>query len=195
MNRHYMKMAAPARLAAECARTSRARRTFVVDPTTRMEYLSSILPMATGSVDRLEEIPDRLRFLFEFDAAAALARADVVEVVEEPGARDVIVALAEELGPLGRLDRDGVSRRGQPRQTADRPEGPRAVPPGFESRSPARPAARNWTSPYLQSIAAPSCPRPPASHRLSAVGSGRRRLRPRLLGRLGARSQEPGARS
>ena len=106
MNRHYMKMAAPARLSAECARYFLARGYLRRRSDDAMEYLSSILPMATASVDRLEEIPDRLRFLFEFDAAAALARADVVEVVEEPGARDVIVALAEELGPLGRLDRD-----------------------------------------------------------------------------------------
>ena len=129
VNRHYMKMAAPARLSAECARYFLARGYLRRRSDDAMEYLSSILPMATASVDRLEEIPDRLRFLFEFDAAAALARADVAEVIDEPGARDVIV------GPVGGARRAGpprsrrVSRRGQPRQTADRPEGPRAVPP------------------------------------------------------------------
>ena len=59
-----------------------------------MEYLASLLPMAVGSVDRLEEIPDRLKFLFEFDAAAALARDEVASVLHETGAREVIARAA-----------------------------------------------------------------------------------------------------
>ena len=54
-----------------------------------MEFVSLILPMAVASVDRLEEIPDRLRFLFDFDPAAALATREV-EVIETAGARDVV---------------------------------------------------------------------------------------------------------
>ena len=38
-----------------------------------MAYLESLLPMAVGSVDRLEEIPDRLAFLFDYDAAGGAA--------------------------------------------------------------------------------------------------------------------------
>ena len=34
-----------------------------------MDYLVSLLPMTVGSVDRLEEMPDRLAFLFDYDAA------------------------------------------------------------------------------------------------------------------------------
>ena len=60
-----------------------------------MEYLVSVLPMAVGSVDRLEEIPDRLRFLFEFDAAVSLTRDDVSSVLDESGARQVIAALPD----------------------------------------------------------------------------------------------------
>ena len=33
-----------------------------------MDYLSSLLPLAVASVDRLDEIPDRVRFIFAFDA-------------------------------------------------------------------------------------------------------------------------------
>jgi glutamyl/glutaminyl-tRNA synthetase len=70
-----------------------------------VEYIASILPMAVGSVDRLEEIPDRLRFLFEFDASAALTRDEVAHVVREPAARSVIAALAREIdAPL--LDKE-----------------------------------------------------------------------------------------
>jgi hypothetical protein len=62
--------------------------------------------MAVGSVDRLEEIPDRRKFLFEFDGAAARATPEVAEVMAAPGAREVVVALADELRDAGRLDRD-----------------------------------------------------------------------------------------
>jgi glutamyl/glutaminyl-tRNA synthetase len=70
-----------------------------------MAYLESLLPMAVGSVDRLEEIPDRLAFLFAYDAAAALDRPEVAGILHEAGAREVIAALAQAIdGPL--LDRE-----------------------------------------------------------------------------------------
>ena len=95
MNRHYMKGAAPGRLAAESARFFVARR-FIQRPSdAALAYIESLLPMAVGSVDRLEEIPDRLAFLFTYDAPSALARPDVAGVLHEPGAREVIAALAD----------------------------------------------------------------------------------------------------
>jgi nondiscriminating glutamyl-tRNA synthetase len=106
MNRHYMKVAAPARLAAESARFFIARGYLLRRTDEAMEFVTSLLPMAVGSVDRLEEIPDRLQFLFAFDAVASLARPDVAEVLHETGAREVIAALAEELAVAGRLDRE-----------------------------------------------------------------------------------------
>ena len=105
MNRHYMKEAAPARLAAESMRYFLAKGYVKRRTDEAVEYVASILPMAVGSVDRLEEIPDRLRFIFEFDAAAALTRDEVGHVVKEPAARSVIEALAREIeGPL--LDKE-----------------------------------------------------------------------------------------
>jgi len=62
--------------------------------------------MAVSSVDRLEEMPARLQFLFAFDAAASLARPEVAEVLHATGACEVIEALAEELGQTERLDRE-----------------------------------------------------------------------------------------
>jgi nondiscriminating glutamyl-tRNA synthetase len=106
MNRHYMKAAAPARLAAESLRYFTARGFVTRRTDEAMEFVSLILPMAVASVDRLEEIPDRLRFLFDFDPAAALATRQVGEVIETDGARDVVLALADELRNLGRLDRE-----------------------------------------------------------------------------------------
>ena len=105
MNRHYMKEAAPARLAAESMRYFLAKGYVKRRTDEAVEYVASILPMAVGSVDRLEEIPDRLRFIFEFDATAALTRDEVGHVVREPAARSVIEALAREIeGPL--LDKE-----------------------------------------------------------------------------------------
>ena len=54
-----------------------------------------------------QRIRSTVRFLFEFDAREALKRTDVAEVLHEPGARDVIAALAEELQSAPRLDREG----------------------------------------------------------------------------------------
>jgi glutamyl/glutaminyl-tRNA synthetase len=100
-----MKEAAPARLAAESMRYFMARGHVKRRTDEAVEYVASVLPMAVGSVDRLEEIPDRVRFLFEFDAAAATAREEVAAVLREPAAREVISALAREIdGPI--LDRD-----------------------------------------------------------------------------------------
>ena len=105
MNRHYMKAAAPGRLAAESAPYF-IRQGFIAKRTPEaMEYLGSLLPMAVGSVDRLEEIPDRVRFVFGYDAAEALARPEIAGVLQEPGAREVIRALAGEITGL-MLDRE-----------------------------------------------------------------------------------------
>jgi glutamyl/glutaminyl-tRNA synthetase len=101
-----MKSTAPARLAAESLRYFMARGYVTRRSDEAMEYVTQVLPMAVASVDRLEEITDRLRFLFEFDPAAALRRPEVAEVVDAAGGRAVIVALAEELREAGRLDRD-----------------------------------------------------------------------------------------
>ncbi len=105
MNRHYMKEAAPARLAAESIRYFVARGYVRRRTDEAMDYLTSLLPMAVGSVDRLEEIPDRLKFLFDYDAAAALGREEVASVLHETGARDVIAAMPAAIeGPL--VDRE-----------------------------------------------------------------------------------------
>ena len=105
MNRQYMKAAAPGRLAVESLRYF-LKTGFVQQRTdAALEYVTSLLPLTVSSVDRIEEIPDRVRFIFAFDADAALARPEVAAVVAEPGARDVIAALPGEIsGPL--LDRD-----------------------------------------------------------------------------------------
>jgi nondiscriminating glutamyl-tRNA synthetase len=105
MNRHYMKAAAPGRIAAESARYFIARGYVRRRTEDALDYIASVLPMAVGSVDRLEEIPDRLQFLFMFDPVVSLGQPEVMRVIEEEGARDVIRALPTAIeAPL--LDRE-----------------------------------------------------------------------------------------
>jgi nondiscriminating glutamyl-tRNA synthetase len=107
MNRYYLRLADPVRVAA-LALPFFQREGYAADPgDAGRAYLASVMPMVTGSVDRLNEVPARLRFLFTFDPRRALARSEVSEVVAEPGAVTVIEALADELGRVPRLDREG----------------------------------------------------------------------------------------
>ncbi|MEQ1898648.1 MAG: glutamate--tRNA ligase [Vicinamibacterales bacterium] len=107
VNRHYLKQAAPDRLVAltvpfiEAAGWGRP----ATDDDRRM--LEGVVASTAGSVDGLADIPDRVRFLFDFSAERALLDAGIREEVASPAAVDVIAALAEEAvgaGPL--MDKD-----------------------------------------------------------------------------------------
>jgi hypothetical protein len=70
-----------------------------------LEFLERIVPAAAASVDRLEQVPARLNFLFDYSASRALNEPSVR--AEALAARPVIDALAEELQQSPRLlDRD-----------------------------------------------------------------------------------------
>jgi len=60
-----------------------------------MTYLEAVVAVAAASVDRLEQIPARLSFLFDYSAARALAQQGIVQEARE--ATPVIEALAREL--------------------------------------------------------------------------------------------------
>jgi glutamyl-tRNA synthetase/nondiscriminating glutamyl-tRNA synthetase len=101
MNRHYMKEAAPGRIVRE-ALPALQRAGFVTAPTEVAEaYAASLLPLAVGSVDRTEEIAERVAFIFAWDAAraAALVRA-------EPDGARAVAAFAAAAASKGALDRD-----------------------------------------------------------------------------------------
>src|SRR3989442_1705122 len=72
VNRHYLKMADPIRI-AELAVAYFNDAGVQMAPSSRgLEFLASAMPIATGSVDRLDQVPARLAFLFDYDAEAAL---------------------------------------------------------------------------------------------------------------------------
>jgi glutamyl-tRNA synthetase/nondiscriminating glutamyl-tRNA synthetase len=101
MNRHYMKEAAPGRLAVDALPYFLRAGVIRQDTPAARAYLASLLPMAAGSVDRVEEIPERLAFIFDWKAevAAALVRA-------ESGGADAVAAFAAEVATGGPLDRE-----------------------------------------------------------------------------------------
>jgi nondiscriminating glutamyl-tRNA synthetase len=71
-----------------------------------LAFVASVMPMVSASVDRLNQVPSRLAFLFEFSPEDALQDDDIRQEVTTDGARQVIAALAEELRQAPRLDRD-----------------------------------------------------------------------------------------
>ena len=105
-NRHYLRTADPDRL-ADLAMPYFVEAGYVRERTPQARaFVGQLVPMASGSVDRIEQVPSRVGFVFDFDPARSMARADVQEVLREPAAREVIWALAVELRAMPRLDRE-----------------------------------------------------------------------------------------
>jgi nondiscriminating glutamyl-tRNA synthetase len=105
VNRHYLKVADPVRL-AELSVPYFVDAGVEMRPDSRgLEFLASAMPIASGSVDRLAQVPARLAFLFDYDATRALVDRQALEEMQAGPARAVIAALAEELAAAPRLDR------------------------------------------------------------------------------------------
>ena len=106
VNRHYLKVADAVRL-AELSIPFFARGGVGMAPNEHgIGFLASAMAMASSSVDRLDQVPGRLAFLFDYDAGAALSAPAVLDEMRQTGARAVIDALAAELASAPRLDRD-----------------------------------------------------------------------------------------
>src|SRR5687767_5504822 len=104
VNRHYLKDADPERLARlSMPYMERAGYTIGRLKPEGFASLASLVPVFSTWVDRLDQVPMRLRQLFQFTAAAALEDATIRSEVGEGSARQVIDALAEELQSAPRL--------------------------------------------------------------------------------------------
>ena len=105
-NRHYLKRADPARL-AELSLPYFTDAGVPMTPDARgLEFLASAMSMASASVDRLNQVPARMAFLFDYDATASLRDETLRAEMSDEGARAVVAALADELGTAPRLDRE-----------------------------------------------------------------------------------------
>src|SRR5262245_1185820 len=105
VNRHYLKAADPSRLVSLAVPYLRDAGWISNATAEDVEFLAHIVPAAAASVDRLEQVPPRVAFIFDYSAERALDDAAIRG--EATASRAVIEALAEELKttpPL--LDRD-----------------------------------------------------------------------------------------
>jgi nondiscriminating glutamyl-tRNA synthetase len=105
-NRHYLKAADPARLAALSVPYFEQAGVLMKPSAAGLAFLASAMPMASASVDRLSQVPARLAFLFDYDASAALRDPQVAVEMRADAARAVVRALAEELAAAPRLDKE-----------------------------------------------------------------------------------------
>jgi nondiscriminating glutamyl-tRNA synthetase len=104
VNRHYLKEAPLERLSA--LSEPYLERAGYISGSLKPEglaYLTSLMPLINTSVDRLGQVPLRLRQLFEYSAEAALKQPEIRAEVEAGRARQVIEALAAELEESPRL--------------------------------------------------------------------------------------------
>jgi glutamyl-tRNA synthetase/nondiscriminating glutamyl-tRNA synthetase len=106
VNRHYLKIAPASRLATLSLPYFRSAGVAVAPAPAGIEFLASVMPIASGSVDRLDQVPARLAFLFNYAPEQALADPVVrAEMSAEP-AQAVVRALADVLATAPRLDRE-----------------------------------------------------------------------------------------
>jgi glutamyl-tRNA synthetase/nondiscriminating glutamyl-tRNA synthetase len=105
-NRHYLKVADPRRIAELSVPLFRDAGVEMAPDARALDFLGRTMAMVTSSVDRLNQVPDRLEFLFHYDAAGTLADSTVRSEMGSDGARAVVTLLAEELANAPRLDRE-----------------------------------------------------------------------------------------
>jgi glutamyl-tRNA synthetase len=105
-NRHYLKSADAVRLATLSVPYFNEAGVAMSPDDRGVAFLASAMAMASASVDRLNQVPARLAFLFDFAPARALQDAHVRDEFASDGARAVVAALAEELAASPRLDRE-----------------------------------------------------------------------------------------
>lgn len=106
VNRHYLKVAEPLRIAELSIPYFRKEGIAMAPDARGLEFLAAAMAIATSSVDRLEQIPGRLATLFQYDADKALADAALGEEMRADGAQRVARALASALDRSPRLDRE-----------------------------------------------------------------------------------------
>jgi len=106
VNRQYLKIAEPTRLADLSVSFFRGAGVPMTPNGEGLAFLAAAMPIASGSVDRLDQVPARLSFLFDYLPERTLADPLVGEEMRSEAARAVVRALAEQLATAPRLDRE-----------------------------------------------------------------------------------------
>jgi glutamyl/glutaminyl-tRNA synthetase len=106
VNRHYLKATDPNELARLAVPFFQQAGTRMNPDEGGIAFLASAMPMASASVDRLNQIPARLAFLFDYAPARTLDDPDLREEFAATDARAVVDALAQALVDAPPLDRE-----------------------------------------------------------------------------------------
>ena len=91
MNRHYMKVSPPRRL-AELSVPFLARAGYVAEPVDAptLAWLERVLDAVLKNLDHLSQLPDAVKLIFEYDAASVIGGDETRHVVEEAASREVL---------------------------------------------------------------------------------------------------------
>jgi glutamyl-tRNA synthetase/nondiscriminating glutamyl-tRNA synthetase len=100
MNRHYLKVCEPERL-VDLALPWFADRGHEATAGKLRTAVEAVLPLAIGAVDRLEEIPDRVKFVLEWNQADAIRL-----VAAESDGPKVLTAFADAIADAGPLTKE-----------------------------------------------------------------------------------------
>jgi glutamyl-tRNA synthetase len=103
INRHYLREAEPDRLAGLILPRLTAAHTGEPDGRARSYVAASVVPLIAGAVNRLDDAPARVAFLFDDVTEAALDRPGVREELVRAEIRGVVRSLAEVLEGTDRL--------------------------------------------------------------------------------------------
>ena len=106
VNRHYLKVAAAPRLVTLALPYFATAGMSMTPSREGLDYLAAVMPIASGSVDRLDQIPARLSVLFTFSTDEALADEGIRHEITSEASRAVVRTLADELSTASRLDRE-----------------------------------------------------------------------------------------
>ena len=91
LNRHYLKMAQPERVAKLARPYFLAQGWLPATENTEVDaWFQQMLALFLPAVDQLDQLPEKARFLFSFDPAAAMANEENAAVLATPSARKVL---------------------------------------------------------------------------------------------------------
>ena len=101
LNRHYLKLAEPARV-LQLSRPYFVAQHWLPDANTPEIYawLLQLLALFVPAVDQLDQLPEKARFIFFVDPVAALVDEENAAVFANPSARAVLEAFTERIAAL-----------------------------------------------------------------------------------------------
>lgn len=102
LNRHYIKLADPKRI-AELARPYFAAKIWLPESQSSdgvETWFLQLLALFTPAVDQLDQLPEKAKFLFNFDPAAAIANQENAAILTSDSARNVLREFAARIAAL-----------------------------------------------------------------------------------------------